>query len=91
MTEKAEKYMNKMDRALAGKLFGGLYGGVDGHKRLAREIGYALNDFDEKDRKEICQASYGRLYVKNCALRPTMDAKEWIAILRSQIKSEVAE
>jgi len=57
---------------------GALYGGKEGHKRLAREIGPALRDFSEADSREILQTSYSFLYVRLCDLRPILDAKEWI-------------
>ena len=88
MTEKAERYIIKMDKAIGDKLINpdSIYFGKEGHERFARECGYALNDFNESDRKDICSSSYGRLYVKHCNLNPILDAKEWIDIMRSQIR-----
>jgi hypothetical protein len=75
----AEDYLSQMDSAIGLKLIepDSLYYGRDGHLRLAREIGFALNDFGKKDQDLILSASYGRLYVKRCNLKPILDAKEW--------------
>ena len=90
MTEIAKKYLNNMDNAIGTVLIdpNSIYYGREGHERFARECGYALNDFDEADQKEILAASYGKLYVKHCGLKPLMDAKEWIGIMQSQIKPQ---
>jgi len=58
-------------------LDGALYKGVEGHKRLAREIGYALNDFPYDEAMSILQSSYSGIYVRACLLKPILDAKEW--------------
>lgn len=63
-----------------------IYYGLDGHVRLAHEIGYALNDFCETDRQEILKGSYSCIYVRACFLKPILDAKEWIECMKSQIK-----
>lgn len=88
MTDKAKKYLDNMDSAIGDLLINpnSLYYGRDGHERFARECGYALNDFNEEDRKEICSASYGKLYVKHCNLAPLLNAKEWISIMTAQVK-----
>lgn len=87
MTNKAQQYLDNMDAAIGDKLINpnSIYFGKEGHKRFARECGYALNDFSEKDRREIVSVSYGKIYVKHCDLRPILDAKEWIGIMNSQI------
>ena len=92
MTEQAQKYIDAMDSAIGGKLIDpdSIFYGRAGHKRLAREFGYALNDFDERDQRELLSASYGRLYVKHCNLKPILDAKEWIGIAKSRIKEKKA-
>lgn len=89
MTDKAKKYLDDMDNAIGTLLIepGSIYSGREGHERFARECGYALNDFDESDRAEIVSASYGKLYVKHCNLKPILDAKEWIGIMLAQVKS----
>lgn len=62
------------------------YFGRQGHLRLARECGAALNDFTEEARQEILTCSYGMIYVTGCALRPLLDATEWIAEMQRQIR-----
>jgi hypothetical protein len=75
----ANEYMAKMRQACGVKLVhGGLYGGRDGHLRLAREIGYALNDFNDNQQRHILTSSYSVIYVRACFLNPTLDAKDWI-------------
>ena len=88
MTELAKKYLDNMDNAIGTLLIepDSIYYGRKGHERFARECGYALNDFDEFDRTEIASASYEKLYVKHCNLKPILDAKQWIGIMMSQVK-----
>ena len=90
MTERAQEYMDGMDFAIGGKLIDpdSIFYGRAGHERMAREFGYDLNDFNEHDQRELLSASYGRLYVKHCNLKPILDAKEWIGIAKSRIKKE---
>lgn len=87
MSEDAERYLDNMDSVLGDQLMNpnSMYSGRKGHERFARECGVALNNFDERDRREICQSSYGKLYVKHCALRPILDTREWTDIMMSQI------
>jgi hypothetical protein len=49
--------------------------------KLARETGYALNDFNEHDQCEILRSSYGSVYVRACCLKPLLSAKEWIDMM----------
>ena len=88
MTNEAKKYLDDMDSAITDKLVNpdSIYYGIAGHERFARECGYALNDFSKTDRTEIASASYGKLYVKHCNLKPILDSKEWIGIMMSQVK-----
>ena len=88
MTDKAKKYLDNMDNVMGTLLIepDSIYSGREGHERFARECGYALNDFDESDRTEIASASYGKLYVKHCNLKPILDAKQWIRIMMTQVK-----
>ena len=87
MTDTALAYLNNMDAALGAVMNNpcSIYFGIEGHKRLARECGYALNDFCESDRAGILSASYGKLYVKHCNLKPILDAKEWMELMMSQV------
>ena len=77
--KEAEDYMSKMRSAVSNHLNNpdSMYYGKDGHLRLARECGVALNDFDEAGQKEILSSSYGMIYVIGCKLKPILDAKEW--------------
>lgn len=77
--EKAREYLFQMRSAAGGKLLepAGLYGGREGHLRLARECGYALNDFVRAGQQKILDSSYGTIYVTGCALKPLLSAKEW--------------
>ena len=86
--EEARDYMTRMYNAIGDKLINphSIYSGRDGHERLAREFGYALNDFNEEGRQEILHGSYSAIYVRGCNLKPILDAKEWIRIMKQQIK-----
>ena len=76
---KANNYIYEMKNAIGNKLIEpGLYEGRDGHLKLAREIGYALTDFNDEEIKHIKGSSYGGIYVIGCNLKPILDAKEWI-------------
>lgn len=92
MTDRVLNYLNQMRHVtlINGGLLEpeGIYAGIEGHRRFAREMGYALNDFDEKERKDILQDSFGMVYVTACHLRPLLDAKEWMSIMESQIKEK---
>ena len=90
-TEKARKYISDMASGVKMQLSNpnSLYYGLEGHKRLARECGYALNDFDKEGQDTILKTSYSALYVRGCNLKPLLDAKEWIGIMRKQIKAHV--
>lgn len=79
--KEAEDYMSKMRSAVAQHLNNpnSMYYGKDGHLRLARECGVALNDFNGAGQKAILSGSYGMIYVSGCNLKPILDAKEWIS------------
>ena len=78
--KEANEYMAKMRSAVGRHLNDpdSIYYGKDGHLQLARECGYALNDFDETGQREILSGSYGMIYVTGCVLKPILDAKEWV-------------
>ena len=86
----AQDYIHRVKNAVGRHMIepNGIYTGRDGHLRLARECGYALNDFNKEGQDEILSASYGGIYVIGCNLKPLLDAKEWIGEMRKQIKSE---
>lgn len=76
---KANNYIREMRNAIGNKLIkSGIYEGREGHLKLAREIGYALTDFNDEEIKHIKGLSYGSIYVICCNLKPILDAKEWI-------------
>lgn len=76
--EDAKKYMFAMRDALQCLHDPGyLYYGREGHLRLARECGYALDDFTDDAQKVIFQGSYSIIYVTRCALQPILGASEW--------------
>lgn len=84
----AREYLNKMRNAIGDKLINqnSVYYGKDGNLRLARECGYALNDFNTEGQQEILHSSYGSIYVIGCNLKPLLNAKEWINEMSKQIK-----
>ena len=53
------------------------YIGEEGALRLAREFGYGLKDYAEKERMDIVQNSYSTLCVRLYNLKPPISAKEW--------------
>lgn len=75
----AERYLSAMASAVGIKLAepASLYSGKEGHLRLARECGYALNDFNQEGQRLILSASYSCIYVRSCFLRPVLSAKQW--------------
>lgn len=85
---KAKEYLSNMRNAIGDHLINpnSIYYGKNGHLRLARECGYALNDFNAEGQQEILHSSYGSLYVIGCNLKPILDAKEWINEMSKQIK-----
>lgn len=89
--ERANNYMKNIRLACGTKLAetNGVYSGKEGHLRLARECGYALNDFTEKERREILTSSYSNIYVIACNLKPLLDAKEWIEELTKGYKKSL--
>ena len=87
--KEANKYMHDMRNAAQRHIIdpNGVYYGREGNLRFAREFGYALNDFNKQGQDEILHGSYSAVYVICCNLKPILDAKEWIGILKSQIKT----
>lgn len=91
-----ETYLDNLFRALGTKLIDGrpLYSHKEGHLRFARETGYALNDFDEKQQRDILSRIYS-LYVKACSLKPILNAKELITEMKlgkeRKMKPDVSE
>lgn len=65
-----------------------LYGGTDGRKRLAREIGGSLADSDPSEAEEQIQISYDSLLI-GTSLRPLVDKKTWDDSVREAYIKEV--
>ena len=84
----AREYLHNIKNAIGDHLINpdSAYYGKDGNLRLARECGYALNDFNTEGQQEILHSSYGMIYVIGCNLKPILDAKEWITEMSKQIK-----
>lgn len=59
----------------------GLYAGVEGAKRFARECGPAILDFGEYGEKNI-GSTYGAICVIAYGLKPPIAAKIWLQELR---------
>ena len=78
--EKAQEYLNNMYNAIGTLLIepDTLYSNREGHLRLARECGIALDDFNKNEREHILKSSYGSLYVRGCNLKPILGNKEWV-------------
>ena len=87
----ARNYLNRMRSAIGDHLINpnSVYYGKNGHLRLARECGYALNDFNNEGQQEILHCSYGQIYVIGCNIKPLLDAKEWITEMSKQIKQTI--
>jgi len=87
----AKEYLSNMRNAIGDHLINpnSIYYGKEGNLRLARECGYALNDFNTEGQQEILRASYGSIYVIGCNLKPILDAKEWIKEMSKQIKQTI--
>lgn len=91
--EKAREYLFEMRSAIRKQLRNCLwiYGSWEGHLRLARECGFALNDFNVDGQREILMASYSIIYVTGCNLKPILSAKEWRAGLMSRKRGKDAD
>ena len=63
---------------------GGLYGGVDGCRRFARECAPAILDFGDYGRKNI-GSTYGGVCVISYDLKPPVDAKQWVHLMLEKI------
>ena len=77
----ADEYIENLSHALMvykGRNGYGIYEGIDGCKRLARELGYGLKDYSEKERNDVLQNSYSVICVRFYGLKPPISAKEWV-------------
>ena len=79
----ADAYIRRLELVLAPHFSpGGIYHGVKGAMRLAREVGFGLRDLEGAD--DIVQALYSRLLVRftfNNGGVP-VNAKEWFEEIR---------
>jgi len=81
---KGKEYMNNLYNALMfnRQNLMSLYEGVEGCKRLAREFGYGLKDFD--NRIDLMKSSYGSICVRFYLLKSPIDNKIWVKEIMSQ-------
>lgn len=62
-----------------------------GHLRMAREMGRALDHYDEEGRNVIISESYGMVYVVGCAennIEPIISEQEWLAQINYIIETK---
>ena len=58
------------------------YYGRKGHLRMAREMGYALDYYDEEGRNTIISESYETIYIVACLennIAPIISEQEWLS------------
>jgi len=60
----------------------GPYSGREGALRLAREYGYGLAGYPEKEALDAIGRSYGMICVIGYDLKPPVNAKEWVREVR---------
>ena len=79
--KKADVYIKNIKNAIGSKLIqsDSIYTGKDGHLKFAKEIGYALADFNKEEVIYIENISYNKIYVTACNLKPLLDSKQWNA------------
>lgn len=86
----AQQYTDNLLNALGTYLNNnqgyGLYEGKEGCLRLAREYGFGLKDYEEKERISMTKNSYSCLCVRFYNLKPPVSAKEWISEINKIIK-----
>ena len=81
----AVEYTRELGQALRVHLANdptGLYSGREGALRLAREYGYGLADYSDKEAFDALGRSYGLICVIGYDLKPPVDAKEWVREVR---------
>jgi hypothetical protein len=83
----ANDYLKRVATALAISLRNSnIYKGRDGALRLAREVGYCLNDFPPEEAYEAFRNSYNMVCVVGYDLKPPVSAKEWNEAVLSKLK-----
>ncbi|MGG1104247.1 hypothetical protein ABES74_09290 [Bacillus subtilis] len=63
-----------------------VYAGRDGALRLAREIGFCLNDFNPEQARLALSDSYNFVCVMGYDLQPPLDKKDWDSEVISKIQ-----
>ncbi len=88
MLKSAIEYTKEVGKSLTIHLGrgGNLYEGKEGCLRLAREYGYGLRDYPEKERKDAISSSYSIIVVKGYNLKPPVDAKDWFKEIYTQLE-----
>lgn len=85
-----QEYINNLYEALCtyrnNNCGFGIYEGEEGAKHLARELGYGLASYKEKEIKEAIQCSYGAICVRFYNLRPPVNAKTWAKFIMEGIE-----
>ena len=88
----AIEYTREVGLALASSIgrFGqdSPYYGRDGCMRLAREYGYGLRGYAEKEAVDALRSSYSLICVIGYNLKPPVDAKEWVMEVERVRKGE---
>ena len=64
----------------------GPYSGREGALRLAREYGYGLAEYPEKEAFDALGRSYGMICVIGYDLKPPLDAKDWVREVQKEMK-----
>ena len=85
----AVEYTRELGQALRVHLANdptGLYSGREGALRLAREYGYGLAEYPEKEAFDALGRSYGMICVIGYDLKPPLDAKDWVREVRKAIE-----
>jgi len=61
----------------------------EGIMRLAREFGYGLSPYSEKEIGDIISSTYGLLVVSNCfdSIGPQIDNATWIKTIRGSLRN----
>lgn len=90
MADSLNEYMSRISHvAMIHCRAGGLYEGVEGAKRLARECAPALLDFPNGERE--MGSTYSGICVIAYWLKPPIDAKTWMTEMRAALEKYKAE
>lgn len=64
-----------------------IYEGREGCLRLAREIGYCLQDSSPEERRKAWERSYNEICVIGYGLKPPVNKKEWDMVVWEGMES----